>query len=310
MRLGIVDIGTLSLRFDVYQTEPPYASTELVHRYRSMPRIGKALTSDAPRATAPVVEEFQRVRTQADEQQVEKLLAVGTSALREAPGRELVEQIGKLTGIHIRVLSGEEEARLTALGIFANEPSLSGMIGLVDVGGGSTELSFCEVGKTAEALSVDIGASRLEQMFFQDRDPDTDLISETAIKAAKDYIEQHLGPLQSEAEKFDFDLLVGSSGTVRTLERLKIDKSSSGKRISYPAIAKFTQQLRNSSRKQILAIPGMERNRADVLLPGCLILEAIMKTLDAPEIQVTHYSLRHGVLEEELQRLRATAAKQ
>ena len=305
MRLGIVDIGTLSLRFDVYQTEPPYAVSQLVHRYRSMPRIGKALAGEAPRATAPIVEEFQRVRAQADEQQIDKLLAVGTSALREAAGRELVDEIAQLTGIQIRVLSGEDEARLTSLGIFANEPSLSGKIGLVDVGGGSTELSFCEVGKSAQVLSVDIGASRLEQMFFQERDPDTDLISETSLKAAKDYIEQHLASLQSEADKFDFDLLVGSSGTVRTLERLKIDKSSSGKLISSSAISKFTLQLRNSSRKQILAIPGMERNRADVLLPGCLILEAIMKTLDAREIQVTHFSLRHGVLEEELQKLRA-----
>ena len=305
MRLGIVDIGTISLRFDVYETEAPYASTSLIHRYRSMPRIGRALSSHLHESLPGIVEEFQKLRLQCEEQGVDDLLVVGTSALRDStPGKELVEQIATQTSIHIEVLSGEEEARLTALGIFANEPKLTGRIALADVGGGSTEISFCQDGKIVKALSIDVGASRLEQLFFKHRDPATSLLTPESLVSADKYIQDQLEPVRIAAKSFSLDLLVGSSGTVRSLERLRIDPHPPAKRISLSAITRFTDKLRNSTHNEILSFPGMERNRADVILPGCLILQALMKILNAPEIQVTHFSLRHGVLEEALKKLR------
>jgi len=266
-----------------------------------MPRIGELLATKAD--LEPVLEELRKVRLLATEQGVERVRAVGTSALRRsASGADLVSRIETESGIRIEILNGQREAELTALGIFANETQLSERVAFLDIGGGSTEISFSFDGKLKDALSIEVGASGLEQLFFRIRDANGKLLAEQRADAEA-YLDERLEPLKTLASKYSGFELLGSSGTVRTLERLRIEPKSPA-RISLKAIEAFSERLARSSRVEILAIDDMEANRADVLLPGCLILQKTMHILSVASMRVTHFSLRHGVLEEELSKLR------
>ncbi len=294
MRIGIVDLGTLSLRFDVYEL-PGQA---LIHKHRSMPRLGDMLFATGridPEAGARVVSELKLVAQQAAELIVDKLVCVGTSALRDAAnGAELLDAVKKASGIEITILSGGDEARLTALGIFANEPSLGGKSALVDIGGGSTEISFVDARKVTESISIDLGALRLQKLFLADRDAASGRYFPKQIEQTRDAIRRALVSLP----KTTVEQVVGSSGTIRTLERLGVTGARDSSIIPRAAIDKFAERLIGLTREECLAIPKMEENRVDVILPGVLILAEILAALNAESVFVTHYSLRHGLLEE------------
>ncbi len=297
MRIGIVDIGSLSLRFDIFEVIG-LRQPVVVHRYRSMPRLGDYLKSGiiSPEGIARLAGEFEVVRTIADDHQAERVIAVGTSALRDAKNADaLVDAVVKSSSIHIRILSGTEEASLTADGIFANDPLIGNSTVFVDVGGGSTEVTFTRERKPLRSVSLDIGALRLLRTHFSAPELPEGVFSDSTIRNARVFIRERLAVLDDYRSFVPSEQLVGSSGTARTLERLRV---GSGRLIEKERLSGFIDSLSKMTKDEALAIPGMEPNRADVVLPGSLILDEIMTKLEAPTLLVTFFSLRHGVLNE------------
>ena len=297
MRIGIVDIGSLSLRFDIFEVlglDPP----ALVHRYRSMPRLGEQLVDGkiSEEGMARLTDEFKIIRTQADQSHAARIFAVGTSALRDAKNADqLLESILKHSSIHIRILSGAEEAALTSAGIFANDPLIGDSAVFVDIGGGSTEITFTRDRAPCEVVSADIGALRLMRSHFMEPELPEGTFPTTQIEKARAHIRERIAALNECARYIPSEQLVGSSGTARTLERLNVGP---GRFIEKERLESFIGELSRMNKAEVLAIPGMEKNRADVILPGALILDEIMNVLKAPALLVTFFSLRHGVLNE------------
>ncbi|MFN8390085.1 MAG: hypothetical protein U0136_07320 [Bdellovibrionota bacterium] len=304
MRLGIVDLGTLSLRFDVAETAPG-KRPHLVARYRSMPRLGDYLTHPGTAGSDPetsLIAEFRRVRRFADEHQVSRIIAVGTAVLRELPqSSELLRKIDLETGIQVRVISGDEEARLTAIGILANEPGLPEKVALVDIGGGSTEITFTSGRTIEDTISINAGALRLTNEFLRGkqepgRPPGKDIVAALTKK-----VEEELQALQPLAAKYHCDQLIGSSGTARTLENLGVCDTLNGRAvISRARIDELFHTLCELNEEETLRLPGMEPVRAEVILAGCAVLLRVMDILKVSTLCITHFSLRHGVLEEAL----------
>src|SRR4051794_25043244 len=164
MRLAIIDLGTNSVRFDVHQISSsslkPGLSEKRLHREKLMVRLGQNVFTRGkldPAAMARTVEAFRSFSRTLRDLKVDRVLAFATSALREASdSTKLIERVRARTGIELRVISGVEEARLIALGFLANTSPPEERFGLIDIGGGSTEVSIIKNKETLHSTSFNL----------------------------------------------------------------------------------------------------------------------------------------------------------
>src|SRR3982751_3771481 len=176
MRIAAIDIGTNSVHMIVVRVRPDL-SFEVIDREKAMVRLGaggldgKALTTEAMTAALQALSKFKRL---AESHQVDEILAAATSATREARnGGEFLARIARDTGIRPRVISGGEEARLIHLAAVYGVDVGSGRAVVVDVGGGSVEITLGTAAALQLARSFKIGVIRLTERFVR-----TDPLSE------------------------------------------------------------------------------------------------------------------------------------
>jgi len=304
MRLAIIDLGTNSVRFDIVEIH--YAAREPhfrhLHREKMMVRLGEkvflkgCLDVDAMRRCLHAFQDFARMNRQ---WKVDRVLAFGTSALREASDAErFLHQIRKTTGIDVRVLSGPEEARLIAKGILAKEALPPGRFALVDIGGGSTEISVCNGKRVLAAASFPLGTARLQQLYLRQQPAGPKAVLRLR-KAIRKTLEHHI-----EAEAWPkVGWVLGSSGTIRMFAKML--KRQTGKRtFSTEKLSKLIRRMTKMTGLQLAKMPGIEAKRGDMILSGGILLEEAMRALRCKKARATDYSLRDGILFEELEMLR------
>ncbi len=310
MRIGIIDLGTNSVRFDVHSVDRN-GKSRLLHREKLMIRLGQGVFLDGKldlHAIHRTIQAFNSFHRTATLLQAEKVVASGTSALREAIDADnLISMIRRKTGIDIRVISGQEEAQLIALGILANESTPKGRFGLIDIGGGSTEISICEGKKILHSVSFSLGAARLQQIFLKSSPPK--IIKDShldPILNLRKYIKSILLPKIVLDQWPHVSTLIGSSGTIRALQKI-IKKTAlsdtANNSIDRKAISKLIKFMSPLSKPQLLGIPGMETKRADIILSGALLLDECMDALGANQFITTTYSLRDGILDREIRQI-------
>lgn len=304
MRVAIIDLGTNSVRFDVHHIGQGSVLRQL-HREKLLVRLGQGVFLSGkldPRAVRRTLQAFQSFKRTAESLHVDKYIAFGTSALRETTqGENLLRRIRSLTGIEVRVISGEEEAKFIALGILNNETNLKGRFALVDIGGGSTEISICEGKKILHSTSFPLGTARLQQIFLKSSPPPSPKKGETGpIKELRRYIKNVLLN-QFEAEDWPkATRIIGSSGTIRAFHKI-IRRSHKGKRtFTRGELRKLVRAMSDMDTDELLAVPGIESKRVDMILAGGILLEECAEALGSNKIQTTDYSLRDGILDEEL----------
>jgi exopolyphosphatase/guanosine-5'-triphosphate,3'-diphosphate pyrophosphatase len=304
MRVAIIDLGTNSVRFDVHQIGSKN-QVRLLHREKLMVRLGQGvfsegrLNTDAIRRT---LQAFLSFRKTADDLRVDRIVAFGTAALREASdGPRLLTQIREKSGIEIRVISGIEEAKLIALGILSNEKAPKGRFGLIDIGGGSTEISICRGKKLSHSNSFSLGTARLQQVFLRSSPPksapDSD---EKPIPQLRSYIRAALLTKMLADRWPKVERLIGSSGTVRAIGKL-IKKGKATKTVDRDDLKKLVKEMATMTTTELLGMPGMEAKRVDMILAGAILLEECMNLTGAKKVFATEFSLRDGILEEQLE---------
>jgi exopolyphosphatase/guanosine-5'-triphosphate,3'-diphosphate pyrophosphatase len=318
MRIGIIDLGTNSVRFDVFEEAPVLhrklpsrkrgralesSKIRRIYRDKLMVRLGEGLF-ESGRIQAAAAQRtllaFQHFAKTAESLGLDRLIALGTSALRDGNGSAgLIRKIKKETGIQIRVISGEEEARLIAVGILGNDtlPSTA-PLALIDIGGGSMEVSLVQGQKIRFSQSFPLGTARLSQLHL-DQSPPT--------KAAVHALREEVAAQLANALPSDFSprLAIGSSGTIRALGKLLGSPSNKRKVFKLKALERFNKKVQSLELPEIRQIPKMEANRADMILAGSLLLEETLRILGVEQIRVSEFSLRNGVLLEELNELKA-----
>jgi exopolyphosphatase/guanosine-5'-triphosphate,3'-diphosphate pyrophosphatase len=294
MRVAIIDLGTNSVRFDVHSLADS-GNTKLLHREKLMIRLGQGVFLKGkidPAAMERTVEAMEHFRLIATGLRVRKVVAFGTSALREASDSSLlVDNVRKRTGIEIKVISGKEEAKFIAQGILANEDPPKGRYALVDIGGGSTEISVARGQQVQKGDSFPLGTARLQQVFLKRSPP-----RELSVKQMREYIANVLRQKMQAGRWPGCDTILGSSGTVRALARL-IDKKDDY--YSVKDLSDLVDDMAKMTTTQLLEIPGMESKRVDMILSGAILLEEIAYALGAKKIIASEFSLRDGILEEE-----------
>lgn len=294
MRIAIIDLGTNSVRFDVHQLGAGRA--RMLHREKIMVRLGQGvfmsgeLNPDAIRRTVHAFHSFKKI---AAELRVSKMIALGTSALREAAdSAKLVSRVKSSTGIEVKVISGVEEARLIALGVLANENVRKGKTALIDIGGGSTEIIIAQGKRILNAESFQLGTARLQQVFLKKSPPSPENVDQLRV-----YIRSSIAKIVEERWPKPAHM-IGSSGTVRALHKV-LKKATGKKAIKLKDLSALIQRMRKMSTTQLLEIPGMESKRVDMILAGAILLEECMLALDVSGLDCTDYSLRDGILEEQ-----------
>jgi len=295
-QLGVIDIGSNTARFVIFETFPSGA-VRANYEDKEVPRLGGGtgpdgqLSDEAIRRGTTAVRRFAKLIRTLD---VPRTLAVTTSAVRDAPnGSEFVRAVERSTGLLLRILSGAEEARYGYLGV-ASAWELENDI-VLDLGGGSLQLAEVRRGELRSTVSLPLGALRLSQRFFEHDPPK---------KREMDEVREHVrDALSSVFETFGDrpHRLFGIGRTVRALARAAIEFRSwpIGRVHGYPlwdydieALGELLGEMEADKRR---AVPGIGSDRADVVLAGVVVFQEVLRAAKADHIVVSGTGIREGI---------------
>ena len=228
----------------------------------------------------------------------QEMLPFATSAIRSAKNSDAVlDKVEKETGVRLRILSGEEEARLTFLAVRRWYGWSAGRICDLDIGGGSLEMSVGVDENPDEACSLDLGAARLTRQWFE-----TDPPSRKAVADLREYIDVELdAPVEKLLDAGPIDLAVGTSKTFRMLARLTgAAPSSAGPRVKRTLTQAGLRQLIAFISRMTAAdraeLEGVSSDRSHQVVAGALVAEAAMRKLEIDSLNICPWALREGVI--------------
>jgi exopolyphosphatase/guanosine-5'-triphosphate,3'-diphosphate pyrophosphatase len=261
-------------------------------------RLGKGV--DAQRRIPPETIErcirfLARYRARADAMGADKIVATGTSALRDAVNREeFIARVKSGTGLSIEILPGEEEAVRTYLGAISGLQGLRETRAVLDIGGGSTELTVGGEADIRSSVSLDVGSVRVTERFLPSSPP-----SPAELEAATLFVDG----VVSSYPRFDGGEIsfIGVAGTVTTLAALELGlrEYDGGKVAGFVLTREMIDRrfalLRGLTHDQIRAELAIDEGRADIILAGILILRRVMERQDVNEVIVSERGLRYGI---------------
>jgi exopolyphosphatase / guanosine-5'-triphosphate,3'-diphosphate pyrophosphatase len=304
--LAAIDVGTNSVHMVVARIQPQLPTFTIIARDKSTVRLGdrdRVTGNLTPAAMARAITALQRCQDIAKSMHADDIIAVATSALREAPnGQEFLQQIEASIGLWVNLISGTEEARRIYLGVLSSM-SLKGQPHvIIDIGGGSTELILGDGQEPRSLSSTKIGAVRLTNEFVT-----IDPISPEAFTQLQAYIrgtlERPVEDVLAQLQPGEVLRMVGTSGTVLSLAELiareklgAVPAPLHGYEFTLPELRQWVQRLRRLPYKERLAIPGMSDRRAEIILAGALVLQEAMTQLGVESIRVCERALREGVV--------------
>lgn len=301
MRLAAIDMGTNSLHMIVVRVRPDL-SFEIIDREKEMVRLGaggldgRALT---PRAMQDALQVLSKFRRLAESHEVEHIEAVATSAVREAEnGGAFLKEIAEQTGIRARVISGTEEARLIHLAAVYGLGLTNEVAVTVDIGGGSVEITHGTGATLATGRSFKLGVIRLSERFVK-----SDPISTHQERKMVRHIETELKAFLKSIADAGYDRVVGTSGSIlsvgtiaATQEDGAIPPGIRNRKVSAKQIHRVRKELCAVNLQKRLLVPGLEPRRADIAVPGAILIDVILKRLGAQAITLCDMSLREGIV--------------
>ncbi|MEH1914404.1 Ppx/GppA phosphatase family protein [Nostoc sp.] len=304
--IAAIDLGTNSLHMVVVKIDPTLPAFSIIAREKETVRLGdRNLTTGElkPEIVKKAIAALGRFQEVAKTINAETIIAVATSAVREAPnGKDFLHKIETELGLSVDLISGQEEARRIYLGVlsgmeFNNQPQM-----IIDIGGGSTELILGDSQQARTLTSTKVGAVRLTSELIT-----TDPISNTEFHYLESYtrgmLERSVDEILANLKLEESPRLVGTSGTIETLAMIHAREKSgvipstlNGYQFSLKDLQELVNRLRKLSNSERAAIPGMPDKRAEVILAGAVILQEAMTLLGSESITVCERSLREGVI--------------
>ncbi|ANS73429.1 hypothetical protein AWM70_01560 [Paenibacillus yonginensis] len=294
--IGIIDIGSNSIRLVIYEIKPG-GCYRIIYENKYSARLSREVESDGTiphgrlEATIQILNQFKMI---CQEFRTTHIRAAATAAIRNAVNAE--EIIGWLeagTGLVIERVSGEQEAYYGFLGVLQSMDVQDGMI--VDIGGGSTELTLFRNRKLLHSISIPLGAVNGLTRFAAGEQWE-----KSQVEALRAEIRQALEPLGWPQSNMGLPL-IGLGGTIRTLAKMHQRQI----KYSLPAVHHYEMEGKtvdemaellpfesSSFRKKL---PGLSKDRADLIVPGLLILQTIFHAIQADRYIVSGAGLRDGL---------------
>ena len=305
MRIAAIDIGTNSLHMIVCRIRPDL-SFEVVDREKDMVRLGaggldgRRLGLSNIAAAMQTLSKFKRL---ADSHGVDEIIAAATSAVREAEnGGDFIAGVHRDFGIHVEVISGTEEARLIHLAAaYASGVGRRAAV-VIDIGGGSTEITLGTASRLQYGRSFRLGTIRLTERFIE-----TDPLTAHDERRLERHIRRETAAYLRQLRRRGFQRVIGTSGTILSLGALALGaRRPPGEvrnaRISAKAIGRMRARLTALTLNERLRLPGLDPRRADVSVAGAVLLDSLLDGLGAPELSLCDFALREGLVLDYIQK--------
>lgn len=308
-RLAAIDVGSNAIRL-VIGEQDRYGDIKILKKVREPIRLGKDVFKTGivgEKTREKVLEAFKKFSALIKAHEVKQSRAVATSAIREAKDREeLIQLVRRSTGFEIDVIDGVEEGRLIFSAV-ANRLDLEDKVSLlIDVGGGSVELTVADHGKPIACQTFKLGTVRLLQM-LEDKG-----LKESQLRGL---IEEHIGGvksfLASTLKDLEIDHAIGTGGNFECLGKLRVAllHKSSIFSMSRKELDDLVQHLESMTVKERIQFLRLRPDRADVVVPAALVTSAIMAAAEVDVLSIPYVGLRDGILADLATKLEIRAVK-
>lgn len=305
-RIAAIDIGTNSIHMIVVETKD--RNVRVIDREKDMVQLGLSSLDGQPltdEAIARGVASITRMAEIAARWKVSEIVAVATSAVREAPNRrDFLTRVREASGVKIRVISGEEEADLIFRAI-RTAVDLDGSTALaVDIGGGSVELIVGTEEEIFFAASEPLGSLRMSQRFSLQNKP-----LKRSMRACRAFASEHLSKHRKRVGKLGVDLCVGTSGTILALAALSpagepTESGSSGLKVLERArLRDAIEQLSSMTAKERVKAFGLDEKRASTILAGALVLDEVFAAFGVESLVASPVAMREGIIDSRVSEL-------
>src|SRR5215831_27371 len=296
-RLAVLDLGSNAVRLILARVTPG-VEFRVLRQERVQTRLAGHRRGLLPRAgVRQTLRAVSRFLAEVREDSQTRVLAVATAAIRDAPNADrLLGPLRRDEGVQVRVLSGPEEARLGAAAVLWKRPLDRGAI--VDLGGGSLQVTRIRGGRIARVASVPLGAVRTTLRFLRHDPPRAREIQ--ALR--RETRERLLGVLPRARAG---DPLIGLGGSLRALGRIflrTVERNGAPLhwlRLRRGDVTELRERLEPLSARQRRRVRGLKAERADVILAGALVIEELMTLGGYETLTVSSEGVRHGLLIQE-----------
>jgi exopolyphosphatase/guanosine-5'-triphosphate,3'-diphosphate pyrophosphatase len=288
-----VDIGSNSVRLSI--AELRRGRLVALHEDREVTRLGEGVFRDGnldPQAMAQTLKVLRRFHRAVQSHAVDRTRVVGTSALRDSNSARLFEEwVKTVTGWNLEIISGLEEGRLIHLGVVSNMRTPPPKLLLMDLGGGSCELTLSEKGHIKEIVTLPLGAVRLTQEFIH-HDPPT----KPEQKRLHDFIAQEAANVSRKIMRAEVRAVIATSGTAAALagaaQSLRLARGS----VSQVVAEKLAKRLAKMTDRQRAAIKGINPKRAQIIVAGAAVYAHVLYACGLKGFRYSPLGLRDGIL--------------
>jgi exopolyphosphatase/guanosine-5'-triphosphate,3'-diphosphate pyrophosphatase len=301
--LAAIDVGTNSIHMVIVEVQVNLPSFRVIAKEKATVRLGERCAQTGrltDEAMGRAIQALSNCREMCLSFEVDEIIAVATSAVREAPnGIDFLTDVAKETGIEIELISGQEEARRIYLGVISalelnNLPHI-----IIDIGGGSTELILGRGGEPEYLSSTKVGAVRLSDLFVAN-DPITTEEFDRLQNYIQGMLERPTDDLRNQLGKASVTM-IGTSGTIEALAEMHAKEklgSAPSPLQGYELTTKDVESLVTRLKK--LDLNGRAKlvpeKRAEIIVAGALILQEAMRSLQAEKLIICERALRDGLI--------------
>ena len=298
-RIAAIDIGSNSIR-QLIADVSSNGGIKVIDEMKDAPRLGAGLAESgalSEEAMSRAVEALGRMALLAKQARANRIEAVATSAVRDATnGRVFLARVRRATGLAVRILSGEEEARLGFLSATAHFDLAVGRTVVMDIGGGSLELALSAGGVVDRLLSFPLGTVRLTERFLG-MTPRRGDVSRLRREVRRE-LKAHW-----RAREWRGAQVIGSGGTFTNLagmvlarQGLLTARTVHAARIERLDLEHLIDTLGAMSPGERLKVPGLNKERADIILAGLCVSAEVLARLDSRALVVSRYGIREGIV--------------
>ncbi len=287
-----VDIGSNSVRLSI--AELRNGRLVPLHQDREVTRLGEGVFRDGnldPQAMAHSLKVLRRFHRAAQSFAVERLRVVATSAMRDSNNAPVfAEWVKSATGWRIEIISGLEEGRLIHLGVVSSMKTPAELL-LVDLGGGSCELTLSRQGHIKEIVTLPLGAVRLTQDFIHQDPPTRD-----ELRRLHDFIAEEVVHIPQPLAEARVHVATATSGTAAALSSAAQFLKLCGEEVTLAAVTQLAERLAGLTQKQRATIKGINPKRAEIVVAGAAVYAHILRFCGLRSFRYSPLGLRDGIL--------------
>jgi exopolyphosphatase/guanosine-5'-triphosphate,3'-diphosphate pyrophosphatase len=288
-----VDIGSNSVRLSV--AELRRGKLVSLHQDREVTRLGEGVFRNGnldPQAMAHALKVLRRFHRTVQSFAVDRVRVVATSALRDSNNSQVFrEWIRSATGWTVEVISGLEEGRLIHLGVISNLRVRPSQMLLIDLGGGSCELTFSTRGHIQEIVTLPLGAVRLTQEFVRHDPPRKD-----ELKRLHEFIAEEVKHIPMQITQARVRSAIATSGTAAALTGAAQSLKLSRNQVTVAAAIRLAKRLAKMSQKERETIKGINAKRAEIIVAGAAVYAHVLSFCGLKSFRYSPLGLRDGLL--------------